>query len=84
MNPPTRHPNTRAKNADQHPGRVDKRYRCTKAKIEHDQAILQAKKEAEEQTKKAVIARVAQLEDQMAIGEANIGSAYPRNRSSNL
>jgi len=46
--------------------------------------MLQAKKEAEEQTKKAVIARVAQLEDQMAIGEANIGSAYPRNRSGNL
>jgi hypothetical protein len=84
MNPPTQRPTTRAKNADQHPGRVDKKYRRTKAEIEHDRAMLQEKKEAKEQAKKAVIARVAQLEDQMAIEEANIGSAHPRNRSGYL
>ena len=84
MDAPRQRPTTRAKNADQHPGRVVRKTRRTKAEITHDRAVLQAQKEANEQVKKAIIARVAQLEDQMAIDEANIGSAHPRNHSGTL
>lgn len=71
---------TRAKNANQHPGRVIKRKRCTKAEIEHDRAQLVAQKEAEKQEHQEKIANVAQLEDKMAVDKANIGSAHPQSR----
>ena len=79
MDPPAQRPNTRAKNANQHPGRVNKRRRRTKAEIEHDRAILQAKKETSQQEKKDIIERVIELEDKMAVDEANVGSAHPWN-----
>jgi hypothetical protein len=81
MDPPTR-PTTRAKNANQHPGKIGQiRVRRTKAEIEHDKAVLREKKQAEEQKTNEGIARVAQLEDKMALDEADAGSAHPRSRA---
>jgi hypothetical protein len=79
MDPPTGRPVTRSKNASQHPGKVlQMSKRRTKAEVEHDKALLRSKKEAETQKKNEGIARVAQLEDQMAIDDANIGNSHPR------
>ena len=81
MRPPTERPATRAKNANQHPGRIEQpSKRRTKAEMDHDRALQQEKKEAEKKRKNDGIARVAQLEDKMAIDEANIASAHPRSR----
>ena len=85
MDPPLEHVATRAKNADQCPGEIlKKRKRCTKVEIECDNALLQEKTQAEEQKKNEGIAYVAQLEDRMAVDDANIGSAHPRNHSGTL
>jgi hypothetical protein len=86
MDPPTvTRPTTRAKNANQHPGRVGQtRKRHTKAEIERDNALLQQEKEAEAQKKNEGIARVAQLEDKMAIDDTKTGGAHPRNNHSDL
>jgi hypothetical protein len=46
----------------------------------HDRALQEAKKEAAKKKKDEGIAHVAQLEDKMAIYEANIASAHPRSR----
>jgi hypothetical protein len=79
VNPPTERPATRAKNANQHPGRIEQsRRRCTKAEMVHNRALQEAKKEAVKKRKDKGIAHVAQLEDKMAIYEANIASAHPR------
>ena len=52
--------------------------RRTKAEVEHDRAVLQMERDAEQQKKDKGIARVAQLEDQMAVEDSNAGSAHPR------
>jgi hypothetical protein len=44
----------------------------------HNRALQEAKKEAVKKRKDKGIAHVAQLEDKMAIYEANIASAHPR------
>lgn len=81
MDPPTERPTTRAKNANQHPGMIGQtRKRRTKAEIARDEALLLAKKEAEKKRKDEGIARVAQMEDKMAINDANVRSAHPRSR----
>jgi hypothetical protein len=86
MDPPTViHPTTRAKNANQHPGRVGQtRKRHTKAEIECDNALLQQEKEAEVQKKNEGIAHVAQLEDKMAINDTKTRGAHPWNNHSDL
>jgi hypothetical protein len=84
MDPPTGRPVTRSKNANQHPGKVvQMRKRRTKAEVEEERALLRAKKEAEKQKKDEGIARVAQLEDKMALDDANIGSSHPRSQKGN-
>lgn len=81
MNPPTERPATRAKNATQRPGKVlQTRKRRTKAEMERDRALQQERKQTEKTRKNKGIASVAQLEDRMAINEANIESAHPRSR----
>jgi hypothetical protein len=54
------------------------RKRRTKAEVEHDKAVLQSKKDAEKQNKDEGVSRVAQLEDKMAIDDANVGRSHPR------
>jgi len=79
MDPPTGRPVTRSKNANQHPGKVlQTRKKRTKAEVELEKALLLSKKEAETQKKNEGIACVAQLEDQMAIDDANIANSHPR------
>jgi hypothetical protein len=79
MDLPTERRVTRAKNADQHPGLIGpKRKRRTREEIEHDNALLQEKKEAKATSKQASIARVAELEDRMAVNDSGAEKAYPR------
>ena len=85
MDPSTERRVTRAKNVDQHPGLIEpKRKRRTKAEIEHDNALLQEKKEALAREKADSVARVAQLEDKMAVEDSGAESAHPRNSRGTL
>jgi hypothetical protein len=79
MDAPVERRVTRAKNADQHPGLAGSiRKRRTREEIERDNALLHEKKEAIAKKKALGIARVAQLEDRMAIKDSSAESAHPR------
>jgi hypothetical protein len=72
---------TRTANADQHPGLVLKtRKRHTKAEIARDKALEEEQKAKKMSQKNKGIQRVAELEDQMAIDDANAESAHPRKK----
>lgn len=58
--------------------------RRTKAEMELERSRLRQEKEVKEQKKNASLARVAQLEDQMAVDDANAGSAHPRNNNGDV
>jgi hypothetical protein len=74
---------TRPTNADQHPGRViQKRKRRTKEEIARDNEFLQNKRDEKWRQQTEGIERVAELEDQMAIDDANAESAHPRKSDS--
>ena len=85
--PPAERPVTRAKNADQHLGNPIielKAKRCTKAEMECDRALAKEKKEADARKKAEGVARVAQLEDNMAAEDSVAESAHPCNYHSTL
>lgn len=77
---------TRATNSDQHPGRVDQQFRKrrTKAEIARDNALQEEKKEQKNRQQTKSITRIAELEDQMAIDDANAEGAHPRNQKGSL
>ena len=81
MAPPSARPVTRATNANKHPGHLVKKTRHTKAEVEQDREYLRQEKEAAVRRKGEGIVEIARLEDQMAIDDANAGSAHPRSRS---
>ena len=81
-NPSSECRTTRATNASQHPGHAitgTTRKRPTKEEIARDKAILEVKKAEEKLQKLQAIARIAELEDRMAIDDAGAESAHPRN-----
>jgi hypothetical protein len=57
---------------------VEKRKRRTKAEIERDNALLEEKKRAKDEKKQGSVARVAELEDNMAVNDANSINVHPR------
>jgi hypothetical protein len=73
---------TRATNVDQHPGRPDVtiRKRRTKAEIARDNALQEEKRDRKQLQRNQGIARIASLEDQMAIDDASAEDAHPRNQ----
>jgi hypothetical protein len=79
MAPPSARPVTRATN--KHPGHLVKKTRRTKAEVEQDREYLRQEKEAAVRRKDEGIVEIARLEDQMAIDDANAGSAHPRSHS---
>lgn len=82
MNPSSERRTTRATNAGQHPGHAVigiVRKRRTKEEMARDKALLAVKKAEENLKKVQGIARIAELEDRMAIDDAGAGSAHPRN-----
>ena len=81
-NPPAeRRVATRTTNADQHPGQVVPiRKRRTKAEMARDKALADEKKAEKKRQKTKGIARIAELEDQMAIDDAGAEGAHPRNQ----
>ena len=84
-NPSTERRTTRAINADQHPGRVDQtRKRRTKAEIARDNALKEEKKAEKNRQQTKGVARIADLEDQMAIDDAEAEGAHPRNQKGSL
>jgi hypothetical protein len=79
INPLATRPVTRAKNVDQHPGHVfQTRKRRTREEIDRDNALIQEANAAKKRKKNEGIARIAQLEDKMAVDDASAGSAHPR------
>ena len=81
-NPSSERRTTRATNASQHPGHAvtgTTRKRRTKEEIAQDKAVLEVKKAEEKLQKLQAIARIAELEDRMAIDDAGAESAHPRN-----
>jgi hypothetical protein len=80
-NPSAERRATRATNADQHPGRVFSiRKRRTKAEIARDNALLEEKKAEKQLQQTQGIARIAVLEDRMAVDDAGAESAHPRSQ----
>lgn len=76
---------TRAGNARQHPGRVSQpRKRRTKEEMARDKAIAEEKKERKKRQQTKGIARIAELEDRMAIDDAGVEGAHPRNQKGSL
>lgn len=72
---------TRATNASQHPGRaIPVRKRRTKEEIARDNALLEEKKNEKNRRQTKGIARIAELEDQMAIDDTGAEGAHPRNQ----
>jgi hypothetical protein len=69
-------------NANKHPGLLLKKKRRTKAEIEQEKALKQMERALKEKEKDANVLRIAQLEDRMAIEDANEESAHPRHRDS--
>jgi hypothetical protein len=80
-NPSAERRATRATNADQHPGRVFSiRKRRTKAEIARDNALLEEKKAEKQHQKTEGIARIADLEDQMAVDDTGAESTHPQSQ----
>ncbi|KAI0244912.1 hypothetical protein BJV78DRAFT_1159394 [Lactifluus subvellereus] len=78
---PPRHPTTRSKNANQHPGAiVAPKRRRTKAEKAHDDEVQRVIKEQRAAKKKEAILCVVRLEDEMAVGDNNACGAHPRHR----
>jgi hypothetical protein len=65
---------------NKHPGLLVKMKRRTKAEVERDRALKQMERALKEKEREDNILRVAQLEDRMAIEDANEESAHPRRR----
>ena len=71
---------TRTMNIDQHPGlAIPVRKRCTKAEMAWDKALQEEKKAEKKYPQMKGIARIAELEDQMAVNDAGARTAHPRN-----
>jgi len=80
-NPSTERLGTRSTNADQHPGRaVPIRKRRTKAEMARDNALVEEKKSEKKRQQTKSVARIAELEDRMAIDDAGAEGAHPRNQ----
>ena len=76
---------TRAENACQHPGRSSQpRKRRNKEEMAWDRAIEEEKKEQKRCQQKKGIAHIAELEDRMAIDDAGVEGAHPRNQKGSL
>jgi hypothetical protein len=72
---------TRTTNADQHPGlAVPVRKRRTKAEMARDKALLEEQKAEKKRQQTQVIERIAELEDRMAIDDADAVGSHPRNQ----
>ena len=79
--------NTRTKNKEVHPGQIQidaKVKRRTRAEIEEDKRVQEAKKKEVEMNKNAVIKRIAQLEENMAIQDKTVGRTHPRSRKGHV
>ena len=81
--PTDRRPSTRAKNASQRPGLVDmsRQKRRTKAEMAQERQTKEAAAKALKQKKDNDILRVAQVEDKLAIDDANAERSHPRSRN---
>lgn len=78
---------TRAKNKDQRPGQIElagRAKRRTRVEIEEEKRVQEAKKKETEMKKKAVIKRITELEDDMAIQDKTVGRSHPRSRKGHL
>jgi hypothetical protein len=86
MNPSTNtRATTRAKNANQHPGQTAPvRKRHTKEEMAQDRALEQQKKDEKKRLQTKGIKRIAEIEDQMAVDDANAEDAHPRNQKGSL
>lgn len=77
-NPTTRRMATRGTNAAQHPGAVDaKKHRRTKAEMELDRIKKKAEADALEAIQKAKVERIADMEESMAVDDANEETPKP-------
>ena len=73
---------TCSKNADQHPGTVDRaKKRQSKAEIEEEKEFQRIAKEEKKAKRQNGIMRIAMLEDKMAAEDQNANSAHPRHLS---
>ena len=76
--PSTQHRATRTMNIDQHPGlAIPVRKRCTKAEMAWDKALQEEKKAEKKHQQMKGIACIVELEDQMAVDDAEAGTAHP-------
>ena len=77
-NPPAERRATRPTNANQHPGMVvPVRKRRTKAEMARDRALEEERKAEEKRQKTKGITRIAELENRMAIDDANTAGTHP-------
>jgi hypothetical protein len=79
-NPSAGHQGTRT---EQDPGKVRKKRR-TKAEMARDRALQEEMKNEKKRQQTESIARIAELEDRMAIDDAGAESAHPRNQKGSL
>jgi hypothetical protein len=77
---------TRATNAGQRPGLAHHtfRKRRTKEEIARDKALEDEQKHQKKNQRTKSVARIAELEDRMAIDDASAENAHPRNQKSLL
>jgi hypothetical protein len=83
---PTEERVTRAKNKEQHPGRIEfagRAKRRTRAEIEDEKQVQEAKKKEGQMKKNAVVKRIAELENVMAFQDKTVGG-HPRSRNGNV
>jgi hypothetical protein len=84
MSEPTSHIQTRAKNADQHPGYLVKRKRRTQAQMQADREQAQKDLEEAEKLRESKLRLVASLEDGIAAkdtkAQAGIAKIHPKPR----